>query len=302
MKVNKLVTFAILLIIIQIVYSRVGTTGLQFLKIGVGARACGMGEAYTSLSDDASGIYWNPAGMGSIDHKEFLFMHNEWLLDTRFEFLSIALPLAAKLSLGFAITYFSYGDIEGRDELGYHLPDFSAYDFAFSLSLAATLWKNLHGGLTQKLVQSKIESQQGRGVLYDVGILYQTPGNGLRIGLVGQNLGKDIKFIEEGTKPPAALKCGISSIFQLSEVNLTPAVDVSLEVNGNRRTNTGLELNLMDRIFLRGGYKFGVSPNRLTAGFGIVQKVTALRISIDYAYGDYDDLGMSHRISIGIEF
>ncbi|MEE9571415.1 MAG: hypothetical protein V3W20_00025, partial [Candidatus Neomarinimicrobiota bacterium] len=34
---------------------------------GFGMRALAMGGAYTALANDYSGIYWNPAGLGSID-------------------------------------------------------------------------------------------------------------------------------------------------------------------------------------------------------------------------------------------
>jgi hypothetical protein len=39
------------------IFEMVGTIGGQFLKIGIGARACGMGEAYTSIADDVSAVY-----------------------------------------------------------------------------------------------------------------------------------------------------------------------------------------------------------------------------------------------------
>ena len=49
---------------------RVGTTAAPFLKIGVGARALAMGEAYTTLSEDATGLFWNPAGLAKLDALE----------------------------------------------------------------------------------------------------------------------------------------------------------------------------------------------------------------------------------------
>ena len=43
--------------------TKVGTTAAQFLKIGAGARAIGMGGTYTGISNDIYAVYWNPAGI-----------------------------------------------------------------------------------------------------------------------------------------------------------------------------------------------------------------------------------------------
>lgn len=40
---------------------KAGTSGLSFLKLGIGARPTGMGEAFTSISGDIFSLYWNPA-------------------------------------------------------------------------------------------------------------------------------------------------------------------------------------------------------------------------------------------------
>ena len=46
--------------------SLVGTSCLPFLKLGQGPRSAALGESYTSLAEDASAIYWNPAGLARV--------------------------------------------------------------------------------------------------------------------------------------------------------------------------------------------------------------------------------------------
>ncbi len=58
-----------------------GTTGATFLKLGAGARAIGMGSAFTGLSDDASAIYWNPAGLGFTKRWELSFNYQKHFAD-----------------------------------------------------------------------------------------------------------------------------------------------------------------------------------------------------------------------------
>ena len=50
--------------------TKVGTTAAKFLSIPVGARAVGMGGAFVAVADDASSLYWNPAGIARLSQSE----------------------------------------------------------------------------------------------------------------------------------------------------------------------------------------------------------------------------------------
>jgi hypothetical protein len=43
--------------------AKVGTAGAQFLELGVSARAVAMGEAFVAVANDATAVYYNPAGL-----------------------------------------------------------------------------------------------------------------------------------------------------------------------------------------------------------------------------------------------
>src|SRR5215468_8588160 len=62
------------------VFEKVGTFDGQFLKIGIGARAAGMGGAFVAVADDPSAVFWNPAGLARLDEDKTAVMvnHNEW--------------------------------------------------------------------------------------------------------------------------------------------------------------------------------------------------------------------------------
>ena len=67
------------------IFEKVGTLGGQSLKIGVGARAAAMGEAYVALSDDATAVYWNPAGIARMSGQSISLNHTSWPADILFD-------------------------------------------------------------------------------------------------------------------------------------------------------------------------------------------------------------------------
>ena len=65
------------------IFEKVGTFDGQFLKITVGARAAGMGNAFVAIADDATALYWNAAGIARIetDKSQLSLNHAGWLAD-----------------------------------------------------------------------------------------------------------------------------------------------------------------------------------------------------------------------------
>jgi hypothetical protein len=92
--------------------TKVGTTAAGFLNIDVGARAVGMGSAFVTLSDDPTGIYWNPAGLAQISSAQAMFSHTAWLLDISFDFAAVTIPLQGLGTLGVSAIFLTMDDME----------------------------------------------------------------------------------------------------------------------------------------------------------------------------------------------
>jgi len=62
----------VFLLIYQPVYSQTALNEISFLTdyTGFGARALGMGGAYTSIGGNYSSVYWNPSGLGLVKRQE----------------------------------------------------------------------------------------------------------------------------------------------------------------------------------------------------------------------------------------
>ena len=69
------------------------TSSAQFLKMGAGARAAGMADAFSAVADDVTAGYWNPAGLQQISSPEMSVMQNNSLVETQYQYAGAALPM-----------------------------------------------------------------------------------------------------------------------------------------------------------------------------------------------------------------
>jgi len=265
-----------------------GTTATSFLKIGVGARATAMGEAFTALADDGTAFYWNPAGLAQIEKIEVSTMYNMHFQAINQGYISLASPLLEGV-IGLGINYVDMGQIEGRDEYGNPTGNFGASDIHLFGGYANKL-KNICWGLTAGWLQDKIKQDKKSSFLGSIGLLYSL-NKYLTLGVVAQNIGSRL-----GSDPlPLTFKIGAASKLKA----LTFALDIAKPQDNEIYYCLGAEWWLGNVLALRVGYKTNQDIGQgLTAGLGYKFG----RICLDYAYVPYGDLGNTHRISLGIRF
>ena len=80
--------------------NQTGTTAASFLEIGIGSRAVGMGGAYVAMAEGPTAAYWNPAGLGMMDHTEVSVMHMNWVTDIDMQSVSFGLPIPQWFTIG----------------------------------------------------------------------------------------------------------------------------------------------------------------------------------------------------------
>lgn len=111
-----------------------GTTA-SFLKLGSGARATGLGGAYTAVSGDINSISYNPAGLASLKKSEAGFTRAELVDGVSYNFLGYSQP-ASKGTLGLGVNYLGQSSIEGRGVNREATGAFQASDTAINLAYA----------------------------------------------------------------------------------------------------------------------------------------------------------------------
>ncbi|HNY90138.1 MAG TPA: PorV/PorQ family protein [bacterium] len=315
--------------------SGVGTSAGTFLEIGVGARAQAMGGAYAALSNDPSGLYYNPAGIVWVKNAQLEVMHNEWLVGTRYDFVGLLLPLPfLNSTLGTNLIMLDYGEQpvrtverpEGTGEL------WDARDYTVGLTWALALTDRFSFGLTGKYVSQKIWHETGSAMAIDLGIHYNTMLKGLKLGLAMCNFGNEIGLrgrdldtsvdpdeknenidrvpaeYKTGTYPlPLLFRFGIAYERELGRFGTAlVTVDVNHPSNSTESVNLGAEYGVAGLFYLRGGYANLFEKDRsngLTLGGGLdYYRRGSMGFRIDYAWSDWGILEESHRFSVGILF
>jgi len=265
-----------------------GTTTASFLKIGVGARASAMGEAFTALADDGTSLYWNSAGLTQLKTKEISVTYNSWFEGINQGYLGYIFP-SSKGTIGLGTNYVDMGKIEGRDEEGNPTGNFGASDVHLFVGYADK-FKNISWGITAGWLQDKIKEDKESVFLANVGFLYPLSKR-LNLGIVAQNIGSKL-----GNDPlPLTFKVGATS----KSKTLNFALDVAKPQDNDVYYCLGAEWWVGRTLALRAGYKTNQDiGSGLTAGLGF----KAGKVQLDYAYVPYGDLGSTHRISLGMKF
>jgi hypothetical protein len=275
-----------------------GTATAQFLKLGTGARAIGMGEAYTAVAEDADALYWNPAGLVWLKRKEAAAMYTYWFEDIYFANLTYAQPGLGG-SFGMSLDYLCAGAIEMYDKKNNLLDEeYMPYDLAVTLSYAKMRYLYLFG-LNFKYISMTIEEESARGWCIDAGMLREFFGR-LNVGAVVKNLGPTVKFSRKSDILPLTLKLGLS--LKMIKNRLILASDVNFPIDSEMTTHYGLEYTLklpLISLIPRVGYKVTPltkidSKSSLSLGFGWKHP----NYSVNYAWVPYWEYGDTHRLSI----
>jgi len=276
-----------------------GATGLAFLKLGVGARAGGMGGAFSAISDDATATFWNPAGL-TYSRAQVAFTHTEWLQDITNEFLAITFP-AFRGTLGLSFYTNSVGGIERRlNPSEEPIGTVEANDVALGLSYATSISSSLKAGLTVKYLYEKIFIESAAGYAFDFGLILQPFSNPLQLAVVAQNFGSMDKLRVESINLPKTVRLGISYLFALDGIGgkVLLAADGVKVIETDFRGSFGAELQFKSQLAVRVGYQTGLSRQAFGGGLGLKMN----RYHLDYGFIPFDsNFGDTHRFSFALD-
>lgn len=315
--------------------SKVGTTAAAFLEIGVGARALGMGEAFVSVADDVTAVYWNPAGIAAIDRTQAAFFHSPWLADISFNHAAAVMVLSRADRLAIAVTNVNMNDMmvrtiqypEGTGE------EFGVDNLSLSLSYARRLTNSFSLGFSLKHIQEQIWHMSASSVAADIGIRFITADRGLKIGMSISNFGQGLRLtgrdaqlavdidkekagnndridahLDTWSWPlPMVFRFGLSgSLIDSGLHRLILAVDAVHPNNNVEYVNVGAEYSFNRMVSVRIGHStlfMDSAEQGLSLGAGLNYPLgNRMNLTVDYvsrAFGAFDTVP---GFSVGLTF
>jgi hypothetical protein len=333
MRILLLIT-AVLSLASPVEASRKNTGGstAQFLRIGAGARALGMGDAYGPIAEGPNAIFWNPAGLGQIKRPEVTYTHIEMLQFFHYDHIAYAHPVEfLNGSLGASMTFFYEDSQDLITNTNKNIGSFSNHSEVFAISYGRglrigtdwgmedrkyfdDLWRvggaemplrpaddvwngNLLLGISTKLIRHSIHEFSATTFAADGGVLFRhTNFENLTMSFAFRNVGKSIQLLNQVEGLPAEVAFGLAYDHRWKRQRLLPALELNIPYYGVPSANVGVEYSFpvhYDSIVaFRAGYK--------TLPASDLNAVAGITGGVGFAYRHFDlNLGFQPMANLG---
>lgn len=303
----------------------------EFLTIGVGGRALGMGGAQVATVNDVTSGYWNPAGLAFMDYPQISLMHEEHFGSlVNYNYGAVAIPYNKDMSFGVSVIRLSVDGIpDTREALvdrvtgdviyditnpralidPSKITEFSNTDWAFYLTFAKRQSEDFYWGANVKIISRDIAEYSATGIGFDVGAVYMMTDR-LRLGANIQDVTTTLVAWSTGRNELISPTAKIGAAYQLDFFSgvITPALDLDMRFENRRFASNfnigpvsfdmhfGFEYKFKDLFAVRAGYN---DVKQFTIGAGIKLP----KLNIDYSFARFnesesDRLPDTHRISL----
>ncbi len=209
----------------------------EFLKIGVGARAMAMSNAFVANTDDVTAGYWNPAGLMRMENEfQFSLMHAEYFAGiAAYDYAAFATKIDRQSTIGFSLLRFGVDNIpnttqlidqEGNFDFN-RVSTFSAADYAGLISYARkSKIKGLNYGGNVKIIHRAVgDFARAWGFGFDAGVQYQ-----------------------EGDWTFGAMARDVTSTFNAWSTNLDSETEKVFRATGNEIPGNSVEVTLPELV------------------------------------------------------
>ena len=313
-KITKIICVFIILLGLLTTYTFAdelsGGQGGAFLRIPVGSRPAGLGNAYVAISDDGAAPFFNPAGISQTKGTNISAMYNIMTMDRKHYQASVI--WGSKNKSAIAITFNSFGvdDIieclPGEEPSG---DSFSAEDLSIGFTAAYKILPILSIGGGVKYISEAIQENEASSIGYDMGTILILPLRTdflqkLRAGISIMNMGASLKWDtdsepEEDILP--TMRIGASVDLEMDLFYIIGTIDYSqlMVDESDKYSDAKIHFGAEGWFNKMLAVRAGIDNEDLTMGASI--KVSDLRF--DYAFiPDFLDEGETHKLAVNFGF
>lgn len=286
----------------------IGTAGSDFLTMDQGARGVAMGGAFTSVTNDANSLYWNPAGLTKVPRMSATFMYSPYLADISYQSGAFARRMSDSGVIAAGYRFRDLGSIMNTDLAGREIGGFRPRDYVGEVGWGQNVFDlsdsevDVTMGATLRWIHSDYLLHSD-GYAGDLGIqsrFFIGPYS-YDLAAVAQNMGVGQNFDHSRSNMPFRYRMG-GSMYLMR--NLLLAVDAILPVSNVAQGALGAEYTMEAARGIKLAFRTGFNSltleslnveSTLSAGVGLTFK----DLSFDYAFAPMGVLGDAvHRMSI----
>ena len=286
----------------------------EFLRLDASPRAAAMAGSFVANYDDPNVMFYNPAGIATIENNPVSFSFLKHVLDINSASIAGSMEIKDWGRFSAGITYINYGSFDKADQYGNRNGEFGAGDIAFLVGYAGKLADNFYYGSNIKFIYSSIDTKSSTGLALDLGLQYLIPDQKWSFGFAVLNCGTQLSsYYDKKEDLPLDVRFGVSK-----ELDHTP---FTFSISFNKLSDkydtfskrfqqfvVGSEIKLSKPIRIRVGYdndrrkdlKIGSSTG--IAGISIGLGLIIGEYKFDYAFSSLGEVGGMHRIGISTTF
>ena len=307
---------------------KLGQAGMSFLAIGGSARASGMAGVFDFARNDLASVFYNPAGLATVEKRAFFFNYTQWIADMSVSHMAVSWNTGTYGTFALHAQLMDYGDFKGTaiadNEQGYVDVDVGDVGgMAVGLGYGISLTERFSIGGNLKWVSQKLgkndtyvgdiletagKQNEISDVAFDFGTMYETGIKSIVLSMSIRNYAGQQLYENEEFQLPQTYKIGLAAnLFEFfpgpaENHNAILAIEGVDPVDRPEFVHLGLEYDLMNMLFLRLGW----APNRaeddiggFSGGAGFKLNTAGFVGNIDVSYSDYGSiLGSVLRLSV----
>jgi len=220
---KKVLFIYILFLLTFSISAQEGSSVYNFLNFPGSARVSALGGTNVSVIDnDLSLVFQNPAFLGPEMDMTLAVNYMSYIADVGTGNIAFAKAIGEKSSWGVGFNYINYGKIKQTTAENIIEGNLSPKDIGANAFFSRDLTDKIRGGVTAKFIYSDFGPYTSLGLAVDLGLSYYDRDNDFSVGLVGKNLGRQIKAYEDVIKElPWDIQLGFTKRLSLAPIRFS---------------------------------------------------------------------------------